>query len=279
VEASVCIAAILKDEDRFVEEWVAYHRLLGVDHFYLYDNDPRLPLSRILERHADYVTVIEWPVEHEDDCFEGRTKQTKAYMHFLRNYGHGWRWVAFIDGDEFIALSEHPDIKDFLREFAEFDSIALNWHVFGHNGYFEDPPGLITECLTRRMKEPRCMVKSITKTESVSYVDSPHECELRPGSRRVDANKERYRPALYPGKTRVAHINHYQCRSFKNWMSHLSRGEAGTRPDDHGNAWRFTEEGRLRQFVTQIASDKNEYVDTSMVQWSDRIKGYLASLA
>jgi hypothetical protein len=38
---TVCLAAILKEEDSFVEEWVAYHRLLGVDHFYLYDNDPR----------------------------------------------------------------------------------------------------------------------------------------------------------------------------------------------------------------------------------------------
>ena len=37
---TVCVGAILKDEDAFVEEWVAYHRILGVDHFYLYDNDP-----------------------------------------------------------------------------------------------------------------------------------------------------------------------------------------------------------------------------------------------
>ena len=54
---TVCVAAILKDEDSFVEEWVAYHRLLGVDHFYLYDNDPRQPLSDILALHRDYVTV------------------------------------------------------------------------------------------------------------------------------------------------------------------------------------------------------------------------------
>ena len=54
---TVCLAAILKDEDPFVEEWVAYHRLLGVDHFYLYDNDPRQTLSEILALHRDYVTV------------------------------------------------------------------------------------------------------------------------------------------------------------------------------------------------------------------------------
>src|SRR5262245_25609317 len=46
--SSVCVVAILKDEDPFVEEWVAYHRLIGVDHFYLYDNDPRQPLRERL---------------------------------------------------------------------------------------------------------------------------------------------------------------------------------------------------------------------------------------
>src|SRR5690606_38205131 len=80
---TVCVAAILKDEDRFVEEWVAYHRLLGVDHFYLYDNDPRQPLRDILAAHRDYVTVREWLIDHDDRRYPGRTKQTKAYTHCL----------------------------------------------------------------------------------------------------------------------------------------------------------------------------------------------------
>jgi hypothetical protein len=64
VADTVCLAAILKDEDPFVEEWVAYHRLLGVDHFHLYDNDPRQPLSEILALHRDYVTVRTWLIDH-----------------------------------------------------------------------------------------------------------------------------------------------------------------------------------------------------------------------
>jgi hypothetical protein len=275
---SICVVAILKDEDPFVEEWVAYHRLLGADHFYLYDNDARLPLRDILARHAAYVTVVDWPVEHDDARFEGRTKQLKAYRHFLDHFARDWRWVAFIDGDEFIVLDRHQELRDFLRDFADFDSIALNWHVFGHSGYFDNPPGLITECLTRRMKEPRSMVKSISRTRSIAGLDSPHLCQLLPGCRRVDANKRLYREPIYPGKTDIAHINHYQCRSFKNWMSKPYRGEAGTSSQDRTNKWRFTEEGCLRQFVTEIAKDKNEYVDTGMLPWSQRIRDYLASL-
>ena len=160
---TVCLVAILKDEDRFVEEWVAYHRLLGVDHFYLYDNDPRQPLSDILTLHRDYVTVRTWLIDHDDHRYPGRTKQLKAYIHCLGHDAARYDWVTFIDCDEFIALEEHRDLKAFLGEFKGSDSIALNWHVFGHNGYYEDPPGLVIKSLTRRMMEPRAMTKSVSR--------------------------------------------------------------------------------------------------------------------
>src|SRR5690606_29832238 len=123
------------------------------------------------------------------------------------------------------------DIKSFLGEFKAHDSIALNWHVFGHNGHFDDPPGLVIESLTRRMREPRAMVKSLTRPEAIAGIDSAHVCRLRWGGTLVDANKRPYRPELYPGRTRVARINHYQCRSFTNWMRKPERGEAGTSAD------------------------------------------------
>jgi hypothetical protein len=53
VSGAVCLTAILKDEDPFVEEWVAYHRPLGVTissftmTILLYDDDPRQLLSDI----------------------------------------------------------------------------------------------------------------------------------------------------------------------------------------------------------------------------------------
>jgi hypothetical protein len=61
-------------------------------------------------------------------------------------------------------------------------------------------------------------------------------------------------------------------------MRKPERGEAGTFAEDEANAWRFSPEGCLRQFVCQIALDKNEYVDTSMLRYVDRVASYLTSL-
>src|SRR5262249_35168011 len=129
-----------------------------------------------------------------------------------------------------------------------------------------------------RMKEPRALTKSLSRPEAISYLDSAHLCRLKPGRKRVDANKRPYREELYAGKTRVAHINHYQCRSFKNWMRKPARGEVGTFAENEANAWRFSEEGCLRQFVTQIALNKNEYVDTSMQRYAESVRSYLSRL-
>jgi Glycosyltransferase family 92 len=160
---TVCLAAILKDEDPFVEEWIAHHRLLGVDHFYLYDNDPRQPLSDLLASHRGYVTIRPWLVEHDDARYPGRTKQIKAYQHCLDHDAAKYDWVTFIDGDEFIILDEDANLKAFLADFREYDLIALNWHVFGHNGHYDNPPGLVIESLTRRMREPRAITKSLSR--------------------------------------------------------------------------------------------------------------------
>src|SRR6185295_12738093 len=130
----VCLVAILKDENPFVEEWVAHHRLLGVDHFFLYDNDPLRPLQEILEFHCDYVTIRPWLVEHDDTNYPGHTTQLKAYRHCLDNGAANYDWVTFLDGDEFIILNEHEHLQDFLAEFRDCDLVALNWHVFGHDG-------------------------------------------------------------------------------------------------------------------------------------------------
>ena len=34
----LAICAIFRDEAPFLDEWIAFHRLMGVEHFFLYDN-------------------------------------------------------------------------------------------------------------------------------------------------------------------------------------------------------------------------------------------------
>jgi hypothetical protein len=267
----ICLVAILCDEEKFIDEWLVYHRLLGIDHFFLYDDDPSLSLAQFLKPHADQVTVIPWYNRHHS--YAGRNRQTKAYLHAVKEFSHEFEWVTFIDGDEFIVLRRHNTIREFLADYEAFSSISLNWHVFGHNGYFDDPPGLITELLVRRKAAPSRHVKSITRTQAIADIQSAHFCKLKSG-RMGDANKRIFRDALYEGKTNIAHINHYQCRSFTRWMSRTKRGCVTIdplNPASDDNQWRIDEQACLKQFVTTIALDKNELIDEYMKKYTGQI--------
>jgi len=269
----VCVVAIVKAEEPFIDEWIAYHRLIGVDHFFLYDNDPIGPLKHLLKHHAEYVTVIDWPGEHDD--LPGRNKQTKAYTDSLHRINH--RWVAFIDGDEFIVLRKHANLKEFLVQFEDVGAVLLTWHLFGNNGYYTNPKGLITASLTRRKREPGRMTKSISKVAAISSIQSAHLCKLKRGFRTVDANKRPYSQALYPGKTEVAQINHYLCRSFENWMNRVARGGAAytkeNYPKSQDHSWRFDRELCKAKFF-EIEKETNEVVDEFMLKYAEPIQAF-----
>lgn len=273
----ICVAAILKGEEPFLDEWIAYHRIIGVAHFYLYDNAPTLPLRLLLRRHAAYVTVIDWPGEYEE--LPGRNKQTKAYVDALRHITH--EWVAFIDGDEFIVLRHHANLHDFLEQFTDVGAVRLTWHLFGHNGYENDPTGLITAALTRRRSAPGRLTKSITRVEAIAAIESAHRCNLQTGYAMVDANKRPHSSDPYAGKTDAAHINHYMCRSFRDWMKRIDRGEAAftkaNYPKDKDHLWRFDPELCRRKFFA-IANETNELVDEYMLKYSGAIHAFLRDL-
>lgn len=278
----ICCVAIAKYEEEFIDEWLVYHKnILGINHFFIYDDDPNLPLQDFLKYHIDnkYVDIINWSLIKNNFNYNS-LNQLNAYNHAFHNLIKKYKWVIFIDIDEFLVLKNHNNIIDFLNEYDIYDSIFFNWHVFGHNGYYENPKDLITSSLIKRKKEPRNIYKSITKINSISNIISPHYCLLHPPFKKIDPNKNRYNGKLYDGITQNANINHYQYRSFLNWMNRANRGDVNFNDknvnDDINkeHKWRLTENSLLKQFVITSA-DKNEIVDDYMLKYKDLIKNHL----
>ncbi len=264
---SICLVAILKNEEKFLDEWLVYHQLIGVDHFFLYDDNQTLPLKNFLTPHFKYVTVINW---RESNAGYLREKsQIRAYNDACKKYIKGYEWVIFLDADEFIVLKEHVSLSEFLKGFDNASSISLNWHLFGHNGFDVDPERLITTSMTRRRLKPSLEVKTITRVEAIDSVDSAHFCNLKTGIR-VDANNKFWGEELYAGKTDVAHINHYYCRSFNRWMERVERGDVNYNPTGKvilEQRWRYNKDSCFKQFVTDVCRDKNEYLDDFMCKY------------
>jgi len=279
VGGKVAVVAIVRDEKPFLDEWLAYHRLLGVDHFFVYDDEPDLSMPGFLKPHSPYVTVVPWFERHRH--LPGRNKQTKAYTHALSNGLSSFEWVAYIDVDEFLRPRRHVTVPDFLSGFdRSVSSVSLNWMVFGHNGFYEDPEGLVTSSLTKRMLLPSPRCKSISRCADIAKVESAHRVVLRRGCRVGAAGGGFTDSHVIPGTEDIACVNHYQCRSFTRWMSRPDRGEAADDPVGlfPENDWRWSKDGCLRQFVAVVAAKHNEFVDESMVEYRLALEGEIAKI-
>ena len=111
-QLGVVLVAIVKNEGDYLEEWLAYHIALGVDHFLIYDNGSTDHTPELLERYLNHglVTYIAWPM---------RAGQISAYNHSLRFFGHSARWMAYYDPDEFLVPLQDDDIPSLLARFED----------------------------------------------------------------------------------------------------------------------------------------------------------------
>lgn len=181
----LCVAAIFRDEAGHIAEWVAYHRLVGVEHFLLYDDD-----SGDDWREALRPELEEGIVEvHPAPKLSGRTdRQMNAYKDALTRSRSRTQWLAVIDLDEFIVPLDSSSVAECLQDhFPAASAVYANWRNFGvadeplRNG--QSLLATLTRC-TQRDHPTNGTGKSLVRPDRVrvSKAWSPHHFVLEPGA-------------------------------------------------------------------------------------------------
>lgn len=121
------ICAIFKDESKNLDEWIEFHKIVGIEHFYMYNNFSNDNYKEILDKHiaSGYLTLIEWPIKNG---------QFSAYENFYECYRNETSWVIFLDLDEFITPFENKSINQWISKFSKYPSVILYWKMFGSSG-------------------------------------------------------------------------------------------------------------------------------------------------
>jgi len=71
----ICMVSVMKDEELFVDEWIAYHLFIGIDYFFICDHGNN-SFHTFLAPHinAGYLTVMPWfqipPITGMNDQFK-----------------------------------------------------------------------------------------------------------------------------------------------------------------------------------------------------------------
>lgn len=125
---NVSICAIFKDEAYYLKEWIEFHRIIGIDHFYMYNNNSEDDFLIVLQHYIDLgiVTLIDWPKKHA---------QLEAYRNCIENYRSESKWIGFIDIDEFVIPKNEIKIYDLLKKYNRTSgAILCYWRVMGSGG-------------------------------------------------------------------------------------------------------------------------------------------------
>ena len=128
------ICAIFKNEARFLREWIEYHSMIGIDHFYLYNNNSTDNFEEILQPYIEngQVTLVDFP---------GEQMQFKAYSDFYAKFAKDTQWVSFLDIDEFICPNSHLNLKDWIQSYEQFPIVLIYWKMFGTSGLMKHDDG------------------------------------------------------------------------------------------------------------------------------------------
>lgn len=194
---SICL--LIKDENKYIEEWINHHIKLGVEHFYIYDNASKIPIKDTVLNifESNLFTFIDWLDKYE-------SMQIEAYNHCVQNFGNESEWIAFIDTDEFIQC----DSVNVLDKYKSYDFVRINWVMFNANGQLKYSPSPVQERFTETFETAKLGVKfkSIVQPLRIKNMDVHY--------------------AIADSSTTANDIklNHYYTRSLEEWEDKIIRG-------------------------------------------------------
>jgi hypothetical protein len=233
----LAIAVCLRNEGRYIGEWVRFHRAVGVRHFIAYDNgstdDTVEVLMALLE--PDALTIVPWAGQvssRSDDRFiDG---QALAFAHAIMNFGSLFRRMAFIDADEFLLPKVGTTIEDALSATDDFPNISLPWHMFGSNGHRQKPAGPVVLNYTKRSADPLSRKQHSTNFKCIvdpcEIVEvSVHQFKTREhGDVTVNDAGQRFSRRGRKGtsfySSKFLQLNHYYSKSEEEMREKILRG-------------------------------------------------------
>ena len=270
-ENNLAVVLICKDEEDYIDEWIRYHVLAGVRHFYIYDNDysSGYTAAKALEHNRGGVAVIVHPWRLKASaggCVIG--PQQVAYAHAALCYGHKHRWMAFIDIDEFIVPRQHATIIEALDRLRKHSNISLPWSLFGHCGHATKPSEPCAFAYMLRHQPDvyynhyfKCVVdpSKLSMMSVHQYRTTDMGATTSSDKGQVEENLSRPSAAGFASRE-FLQLNHYQTKSIEESYAKLNQ----TLPDYLEEERRY----RLRQQVRMLSTNVIE--DTAIVDFLRR---------
>ncbi|NIZ14208.1 glycosyltransferase family 2 protein [Phaeobacter sp. HF9A] len=238
------IVGCMKNEAPYILEWIAYHRMIGVDHFLIYSNGCTDGTSEILDR----LQVLGIVQHRNNDNWKGPSPQQYALNQAMKEpLIQKADWLIHIDVDEFINIRcGNGTLADLRARVPDASAVAMTWRLFGHNGVtrLADQPVIaqFDRCAPRFCPKPhtvwgfKTMVKNSGAYQKISchrptklVPERATEVKWVNGSGKDITNETLERSWRSSKKTigyDLVQLNHYALRSAESYLIKRQRGRA-----------------------------------------------------
>jgi hypothetical protein len=274
--AYLAATTIYRDDAEYLPEWIEFHRLVGVERFFLYDNGSTDDHHDVLASYASEgtVTVHDWarPFMRED----GRTiASTAAFEHCVGAHREDARWIAFLDVDEFLFSPTGAPLPDVLREYEEYPGVVVNRAEFGPSGHQTKPPGLVIESYVQRRRvrpDDEIAHKSVVDPRRVQRCLGPHSFVFHDG---LSVNEER-RPVDMARSVSRSPVTWSRLRAHHYWSrSEEERRRKAERWDEIGY-WRVLQRPPRALRREPVAYGSHPVTDESLAGYAPAVREALA---
>ncbi len=222
---TLSICAIFQDEAPFLREWIEFHKLVGVEHFYLCNHCSNDNYLEVLEPYIQSGLVELTNVLEPCDSLKAYLPlQCACYTAGLKSARGVSKWVAFIDIDEFLFPVKDQSLQRVLANYEEFGGVFANWRMFGTSGVKKLRPDqllveTLTSCSIKSFRE-NTYVKSIVRPECATHFAHPHFPIYLEGYYGVNTDRFPFEGPCLPGAPPMSsyhlgnklRINHYWTR-------------------------------------------------------------------
>jgi hypothetical protein len=270
--------AIFRWGAAYLQEWITYHRMVGVQHFWLYTDSDRETWQPFLAADVDrgIVEVIDWPVP---DTGYSTLHAVEAYKDALQRARGRSQWLAVLDIDEFILPLDDDTVTSCLdRHYSDASGVYVNWRNFGTAGVWlpEGEPILfrLTACSIRDHPS-NAVGKSIVRPDRVRIAEAwyPHHFVLENGYAYHNGDGQVLASGdaepILDGKChdRYLRINHYPLRD-ENYFRNVRRRRTEGLGREPSLEWEHYSSYSASQDVTIIDFIRHRHPTTYAAFWA-----------
>lgn len=285
------IVATMKDEGPYILEWLAYHHVIGFDHFVIFSNDCWDTTAEILQTASEELGIVSYfdnSELHGLEKGENTDPQRRAYVRAMRNSRvRGADYVLVIDADEFLNIHAGAGtLDDLLDAASQFEAMSFTWKIFGTSQITGIKDELVTSQFTnciavdRSTLKRKMGVKTLFRPRRIQKfgVHRPfYDAAIEEGHSKIrwlngsgEDVFDYYRDLAWHASDEthgcgLAEINHYAVKSVEAFLTKMRRGSANSRKDD-----------RISLEYLKFY-DHNEATDTSIQRHEAAVKSVLDS--